>query len=121
MIAVPDSVSAAPFRLEIPLPRMLTSKEELGLYRAAYASAPASVPVRLTLARQLVLANLFDEVIGLLELWALDDYRFLDLETQALLSRETDAADRRVVDAVPAHAGSEPRRPRTGQCADGDG
>ena len=85
--------SAAPFQLQIPLPKMLTMREELELARKAVARQPDSVEWRFQLARQLVVLDHFDEVLGLLHEWNIDEYRFHDLMVSALISRETPADD----------------------------
>jgi hypothetical protein len=77
----------APFRLEIPAPKVLTEKEELALYRAAVERSPESREIRYSLAVKLLKANFFDELIALCA--SEDEFRFLDLRVDALLSRES--------------------------------
>jgi tetratricopeptide (TPR) repeat protein len=84
------------FQLQIPLPKLLTSQEELALYRAALRGNPQSPAIRFSLASQLLKANEFDEVVELLHEWKQTEPRFLELQAEALMSRETEAANREV-------------------------
>ena len=90
------TTSAAPFELTIPPAKMLTSKEELTLLRQAVARNPESRDLRFSLAAQLVQANEFEELIALLDSWNVSEYRFFHLQAEALLSRETETANRAI-------------------------
>ena len=69
--------------------------------------------VRLQFARMLVILDHFDEAIERLRTWDVDDYRFLDQLSQALVSRETtedDLAAREVCQRQIEIADSDVRR-----------
>ncbi len=81
------------FQLQIPAPRHLTSREQLGLYRSALKKNPDSLELRYSLASQLLYANEFEELLGLLALWQNREFRFVDIHTEALLSQESEPAN----------------------------
>ena len=110
---VTEAVETATFQLDIPLPKMLTLHEELALSRKAWERSPDSSAVRLQFARMLVILDHFDEAIERLRAWDVDDYRFLDQLSQALVSRETtedDLAAREVCQRQIEIADSDVRR-----------
>ena len=72
---------------------MLTSKEELAIFRAALARSGGSNEVRYALAAQLYQANAFDELTEHLRDWNVEEYRFLILQAESLLSRQNAVAD----------------------------
>ncbi len=86
--SVAEETAAAPLHLRIQPPRTLTSSEELSFFRAALARNPQSDNLRYALAEQLLLADLFDELIEVLRAKPIDQYRFLMLEVEARISRE---------------------------------
>lgn len=81
----------ADFQLRIPLPKMMTAREELNLVRLAAAQDPAASEYRYRLAYLLFLLDAFDEAIDLLRSLAGEEreFRVLQLLATALLARET--------------------------------
>lgn len=86
-------VPRASFELEIPSPKVMTTREELELTRLAVARSPGSNTLRYRLASLLLLLDNFDEVINLMQAWNVREFRFLELLASAHLSRETHADD----------------------------
>ncbi len=78
-----------PFTLHIPPPRLMTPQEQAELYRKALQQDPASLEIRYRVADQLLYLDRFEEALALLREWDSDDFAFLILEAEALLSRET--------------------------------
>ncbi len=83
----------ASFELEIPSPKVMTTREELELTRLAVARSPGSNTLRYRLAGLLLLLDNFDEVINLMQAWNVHELRFLELLASAHLSRESHADD----------------------------
>ncbi len=81
-------------KLTIPLPRTLTEKEELALYRAALERNPHSHDIRFRLASQLLKANCFDELLTVCRVPGAEGIQWLHLQIEALLSRESPEDDR---------------------------
>ncbi|ADW67871.1 2OG-Fe(II) oxygenase family protein [Granulicella tundricola] len=102
-IAAPGIEPETRLSLEIPMLKMLTSKEELSLALTAYTRAPESHELRHRLAAQLLAADRFDEVIALLEERKDLSSRTLNLLSSALLARETHLDDERAL-VIAEHA-----------------
>ena len=88
----------AAFDLHIPAPKVLSMREELELARAAVARQPESKRSRLQLARMLGHLDHFAEELELLRSWNINEYPFLDQTILALLSQETEEADREALE-----------------------
>lgn len=85
------------FELELPMPRVLSSSEELDLTRQLAARVASSTDYKLRLGHMLLLADRFDELIELLEPIAAsaDSFEIYLWLAQAHLARETDSDTRR--------------------------
>jgi tetratricopeptide (TPR) repeat protein len=81
----------ADFKLHIPLPKMMTEREEMNLVRRAAAQDPAASEYRYRLAHLLFTMDVFDEAIDLLRSLAseVSEFRVFHLLGTALLARET--------------------------------
>ena len=88
------TTASSSLELEISVPKMLTSKEELEMMRRAYARDQSSFVLLNRLVSMLVRLDHFEEAISLLEANDLNDFRRLSLLYTALLSRETNASNR---------------------------
>jgi hypothetical protein len=91
--AEPTVLPRTSFDLQIPPPKVMTTREELQLTRLAVSRSPGSNPLRYRLASLLLLLDNFDEVINLMQAWNVHEFRFLELLASAHLSRETHADD----------------------------
>jgi len=89
-----DSIAPPQFEVEIPAPRMLTSKEELAMTRAAYARDPQSVELTSRFIRALVMADEFEEAIEIFERNP-NNASVLNTVQLAYLARETEAGNHR--------------------------
>jgi len=90
-------MAAGTFRLDIPPLKMLTSKEDLSMARAAYARQPENSTLRFRLATSLTLLDHFDEALALLEAHPSEDLRDLFLLSTVLLNRENKEDDLRAL------------------------
>ena len=92
VLEVPEtSVGILPrLDLRLPLPKILTAKEELEIARKAFARDPQSPRVRYRLAYMLVRLDLFNEAIELLEQEEQNDFRRFVLLFMAYIGFETE-------------------------------
>ncbi len=96
-----DVIKPTPsLELEIPRPKMLTSKEELALARKARQRNPQSLPLLYSLASKLVYADHFQEAITLLESIDTADYTRFILLYNAYIGFETEPDNLKARDAA---------------------
>jgi tetratricopeptide (TPR) repeat protein len=81
----------ADFKLRIPLPKMMTTREELNLTRLAATRDPIVSEYRYRLAHLLFTLDVFDEAIDILRRLAseVSEFRVFQMLATALLARET--------------------------------
>ena len=90
----------ADWQIRIEHPKVLTVTQELELLRAAYHQNPASTTIRQRFAAMLLTTDDFEGVVALLDssISASDDIETLNILLHALLSREREADNRRVIE-----------------------
>ena len=97
-MALLETTAPARLQVDIPTPKVLTSKEEFALTRAAFARDPNSPELFSRMIRSLVLADQFDEAIALFDQHEVESPLLLNTIQMAFMARETEADNRRALE-----------------------